>query len=543
MGQTLSEPVTEKHTSADEDSTLLYGISEMQGWRISMEDAHATILKLEGDDEKSKISFFAVYDGHGGSAVAKYAGKTVHGRLANLPQFKSADYESALKRAFLATDEDLREDAAFANDSSGCTAVAALLVPGETSDAARRIIVANAGDSRSVLSLKGEAKPMSYDHKPTNQKETARIVGAGGFVEFGRVNGNLALSRALGDFEFKGNHSLPPEDQAVTADPDVISHSLTGEEEFLVLACDGIFDCLSNQQVVDFVRRGIASGKELTKICEEAMERCLAPDTDLGGVGSDNMTICVVGLLNGRTKEEWYAWVKERVEGKVGWDTPEDIAPVFNSNPGGAAGGLGASLRGALTGGAAGGAGRGAGAQSGGGESEEGGMGGLLGGMRFGQGGGASGQGSGMFSNFGGFGGGEGDDGDSHVINLPAGLAGALSSAGIVLRPSRQPNEDGETVYEARYADEDDSEEEVQEGGASSSDETPVASRFEEVKAGEKEKTNAKEESASASGSTGSADGTAAKASATQAEATKSDAGATEDAKKDDAMAGVESTA
>ncbi|KAE8181313.1 hypothetical protein CF336_g8965, partial [Tilletia laevis] len=369
MGQTLSEPVIEKHTSADEDATLVYGISEMQGWRISMEDAHATILKLTDADDKDKISFFAVYDGHGGSAVAKYAGKTVHGRLSKLPQFKSGDYEAALKRAFLATDEDLREDAAFANDSSGCTAVAALLVPGETSEAARRIIVANAGDSRSVLSLKGEAKPMSYDHKPTNQKETARIVGAGGFVEFGRVNGNLALSRALGDFEFKGNHSLPPEDQAVTADPDVIVHSMTGEEEFLVLACDGIFDCLSNQQVVDFVRRGIASGKDLSKICEEAMDRCLAPDTDLGGVGSDNMTICVVALLNGRTKKEWYAWVKERVDNNVGWETPDDIAPVFNTNAGGAAGGLGASLRGAL----AGGPGRGAGGA--GADSEEGGAG------------------------------------------------------------------------------------------------------------------------------------------------------------------------
>ncbi|KAE8243834.1 hypothetical protein A4X03_0g7669 [Tilletia caries] len=369
MGQTLSEPVIEKHTSADEDATLVYGISEMQGWRISMEDAHATILKLTDADDKDKISFFAVYDGHGGSAVAKYAGKTVHGRLSKLPQFKSGDYEAALKRAFLATDEDLREDAAFANDSSGCTAVAALLVPGETSEAARRIIVANAGDSRSVLSLKGEAKPMSYDHKPTNQKETARIVGAGGFVEFGRVNGNLALSRALGDFEFKGNHSLPPEDQAVTADPDVIVHSMTGEEEFLVLACDGIFDCLSNQQVVDFVRRGIASGKDLSKICEEAMDRCLAPDTDLGGVGSDNMTICVVALLNGRTKKEWYAWVKERVDNNVGWETPDDIAPVFNTNAGGAAGGLGASLHGAGVGGPRRGAG-GAGA-----DSEEGGSG------------------------------------------------------------------------------------------------------------------------------------------------------------------------
>ncbi|CAD6972295.1 unnamed protein product [Tilletia controversa] len=144
---------------------------------------------------------------------------------------------------------------------------------------------------------------------------------------------------------------------------------------------------------------------------------------------------------------------------------------------------------------------------------------------------------------------GRSEDGRAFGGGRPAGwldtdlLARLLSSAGIVLRPSRQPNEDGEIVYEARYADEDDSEEDVQEGGGSSSDETPVASRFEEVKAGEKEKTDAKEESASASGSTGSVDRTAAKASSTQAEATKSDAGATEDAKKDDAMAGVESTA
>ncbi|KAK0557281.1 Protein phosphatase 2C 2 [Tilletia horrida] len=571
MGQTLSEPVTEKHTSADEDSTLLYGVSEMQGWRISMEDAHATILKLEGgDDEKSKISFFAVYDGHGGSAVAKYAGKTVHTRLANTAQFKSADYEAALKRAFLATDEDLREDAAFANDSSGCTAVAALLVPGETSEAARRIIVANAGDSRSVLSLKGEAKPMSYDHKPTNQKETTRIVGAGGFVEFGRVNGNLALSRALGDFEFKGNHSLPPEDQAVTADPDVIVHAMTGEEEFLVLACDGIFDCLSNQQVVDFVRRGIANGKELSMICEEAMERCLAPDTDLGGVGSDNMTICVVGLLNGRTKEEWYAWVKERVENKVGWDTPEDIAPVFNSNPGASAGGLGAGLRGALGGGGGGGIGGGLRGAGGSADNEEGGAGGgvgsLLGGMRFGQPGGAGGgPGSGMFSAFSGFGGGDEDDGGPHVINLPASLAGALSSAGIVLRPSRQPNEDGETVYEARYVDEDDSEEEAGDatetegasGGAAagaSSSSAASSSRFEEVSAeGEAEAESDKKEEAEVSESTttaaapASSSPSSAKADGAEPSAADAKSGSSGDSSKkeggDDAMTGVESTA
>lgn len=69
--------------------------------------------------------------------------------------------------------------------------------------------------------------------------EKARICAAGGFVDFGRVNGNLALSRAIGDFEFKKSADLPPEQQIVTAFPDVTVHDQTDDDEFIVLACDG----------------------------------------------------------------------------------------------------------------------------------------------------------------------------------------------------------------------------------------------------------------------------------------------------------------
>ena len=116
---------------------------------------------------------------------------------------------------------------------------------------------ANAGDSRSVLGVKGRAKPLSFDHKPQNEGEyiclwnrsilksksgeKARICAAGGFVDFGRVNGNLALSRAIGDFEFKKGAELSPEQQIVTAFPDVVTHSISDDDEFLVIACDGMF--------------------------------------------------------------------------------------------------------------------------------------------------------------------------------------------------------------------------------------------------------------------------------------------------------------
>jgi protein phosphatase PTC2/3 len=80
---------------------------------------------------------------------------------------------------------------------------------------------------------------MSVDHKPNLKEEHSRIIAAGGFVDFGRVNGNLALSRALGDFDFKNNNTLPPAAQVVTAKPDITEHVITEETLFSVLACDG----------------------------------------------------------------------------------------------------------------------------------------------------------------------------------------------------------------------------------------------------------------------------------------------------------------
>ena len=69
--------------------------------------------------------------------------------------------------------------------------------------------------------------------------ERNRIVAAGGYIEFGRVNGNLALARALGDFEYKKNYAIAPEAQIITANPDIIEHEITEDDEFFVIACDG----------------------------------------------------------------------------------------------------------------------------------------------------------------------------------------------------------------------------------------------------------------------------------------------------------------
>ncbi|XP_076352420.1 putative protein phosphatase 2C T23F11.1 isoform X2 [Tachypleus tridentatus] len=266
MGQTLSEPVTAKETSSCENDFLKVGSSCMQGWRINMEDAHTQLLSLSEDHD---ASFFAVYDGHGGAKVAQYAGTHLHKKIVGHPLYN----------------ESMKDELA------GTTAVVVLLKD-------NRIYCGNVGDSRAVASIGGQVQQLSYDHKPGNEAETRRIVAAGGWVEFNRVNGNLALSRALGDFVFKKNGKRSPEEQIVTAYPDVVVKKITPDHEFIILACDGIWDVMSNEEVVAFVRTRIAKKMEPEHICEELMTCCLAPDCQMGGLGCDNMTVILVSFLH-----------------------------------------------------------------------------------------------------------------------------------------------------------------------------------------------------------------------------------------------------
>lgn len=148
--------------------------------------------------------------------------------------------------------------------ASGCTAVVALMV-------GRNLYVANAGDSRCVVCRAGKVVEMSFDHKPEDDIEFERIKKAGGRVTMdGRVNGGLNLSRAIGDHGYKMNKELSAEEQMISAAPDLKKVVLEKEDEFMVLACDGIWNYMTNDEVVGFVKHRIASGKKtLSEICEE----------------------------------------------------------------------------------------------------------------------------------------------------------------------------------------------------------------------------------------------------------------------------------
>lgn len=174
---------------------------------------------------------------------------------------------------------------------AGCTAIVAVIT-------GRTLTVANAGDSRAVLCRGGgETYALSYDHKPQQEREVSRINKAGGFVnEFGRVNGNLNLSRSLGDLKYKQVPGVSPPEQIITAEPDIMQVELNSDDEFLILGCDGIWDCLTNEKAVEYVADRIDKMSP-TQIGIEMLDEIISDDPRVTqGIGGDNMTIMVIDL-------------------------------------------------------------------------------------------------------------------------------------------------------------------------------------------------------------------------------------------------------
>ncbi|KAJ1677344.1 phosphatase 2C [Spiromyces aspiralis] len=184
-----------------------------------------------------------------------------------------------LNMAFLETDKRIAEET---KSHSGCTAVVSFLqvkhklVNGKK--VSKRILYcANAGDARAVLSRNGKAVRLTYDHKGDDAKEARRIMDSGGFVFNGRVNGVLAVTRALGDSTMK---------QVVIGNPYTTETSLTETDDLLIIACDGLWDVCSDQKAVDLIS-GIPDPTKASQILVDyAMEN----------TSMDNITVMVVRM-------------------------------------------------------------------------------------------------------------------------------------------------------------------------------------------------------------------------------------------------------
>jgi serine/threonine protein phosphatase PrpC len=142
-------------------------------------------------------------------------------------------------------------------DSIGCTSNVVFIDKKK-----KKVYVANAGDSRCVFGKNGEAKEMSVDHKPDCQVEIDRIEKSGSVITEGRVDGNLNLTRSLGDVKYKHREHLTPEEQAITANPDTYEFDLTNDIDFILMGCDGIWEKQSNEDAVKWVYEQIEKQKQ-----------------------------------------------------------------------------------------------------------------------------------------------------------------------------------------------------------------------------------------------------------------------------------------
>lgn len=335
MGQILEKPITEKKSDSAAPSGSLqleWASSCMQGWRTGMEDAHICLgdlgkLRVAQSTNWRGVALFGVFDGHGGEQVAKFSERHLAEVLCGFPvnlevRSQASTISSALTESFHKIDDLLREGRCVAelqtltNPPAEVAAQSGLLNSGRSVDPHQvgctacvcaitedLLVVANAGDSRAVLCRAGAAIALSQDHKPNLPGERRRIEAAGGSVQASgpgqwRVNGNLNLSRALGDLEYKKDKSRKPEAQIICSTPDVTTHQRNQADEFLIICCDGVWDMKSNQEVVDFVcqrlpPRGPPEGME--RILEDLLDSCLSPNLRVTkGLGGDNMSAVLV---------------------------------------------------------------------------------------------------------------------------------------------------------------------------------------------------------------------------------------------------------
>ncbi|KAJ8762149.1 hypothetical protein K2173_007302 [Erythroxylum novogranatense] len=221
-------------------------------------------------------AFYGVFDGHGGTDAALFVRKNILKFIVEDSHFPIC-VEKAVKSAFV------RADYAFADDSSldissGTTALTALIF-GQT------LMVANAGDCRAVLGRRGRAIEMSKDHKPNCTSERLRIERLGGVIYDGYLNGQLSVARALGDWHMKG-----PKGSAcpLSAEPELQERNLTGDDEFLIMGCDGLWDVMSSQCAVTIARKELMLHNDPQRCSRELVREALKRNT------CDNVTVIVV---------------------------------------------------------------------------------------------------------------------------------------------------------------------------------------------------------------------------------------------------------
>jgi serine/threonine protein phosphatase PrpC len=218
----------------------------LQGKRESNEDKHVNIINLDGHNKNyNAINLFAVFDGHGGKAVSKYLKKVVPPLFMNKFDKDMYAHSGLLSRYIIKVFDKIQSSLIKDHPKLAqyCGSTSCIVIRHKDN-----LWVANIGDSRAVKCNKSNiAEQLTQDHKPNNPDERVRIENLGGKIKFDGVDWrikDLSLSRAFGDLD-----CMP----FVTHIPQIYKYKVLPTDKFMILACDGLWDVISNQDAIDFI--------------------------------------------------------------------------------------------------------------------------------------------------------------------------------------------------------------------------------------------------------------------------------------------------
>jgi serine/threonine protein phosphatase PrpC len=246
----------------------------LQGKREQNEDQHVHIININNENQSmNPINFFAVFDGHGGKAVSKYLKDNLPPFFVN--RFNKEIYQkpdTASKyfiKVYDLIQNKMKNEHPRAVQYCGSTACVGIQY--KDSDDKDRLWMLNVGDSRAVKCNKlNIAEQLTQDHKPNSPEEKARIEQLGGKIEFDGVDWrvkDLSLSRAFGDLECT---------PYVTHLPQIYRYKISSSDKFIVFACDGLWDVMSNQDVVDYIielEKNNFKGNYAKNLAEHALKK------------------------------------------------------------------------------------------------------------------------------------------------------------------------------------------------------------------------------------------------------------------------------
>ncbi|KAK8625722.1 hypothetical protein V6N13_056883 [Hibiscus sabdariffa] len=239
------------------EGMIKFGFSLVKGKaNHPMEDYHVTKFMKINEHE---LGLFAIYDGHLGDSIPAYLQKHLFANILKEEEFW-VDPSRAISKAYEKIDQAILSNSSYLGHG-GSTAVTAILISGI------RLWVANVGDSRAALSRGGQAIQMTTDHEPNTDRGSTE--NRGGFVsnmpgDVPRVNGQLAVSRAFGDKSLKSH---------LRSDPDIQNTNVDNNTDILILASDGLWKVMSNQEAVDIARKIKEPPKAAKQLIAEAVER------------------------------------------------------------------------------------------------------------------------------------------------------------------------------------------------------------------------------------------------------------------------------